>query len=154
MLLQNLSWPACSRAVLRTPRRWSAFPRRRDDSVVVSTSENSCPRNGADGNRDITSTVTRARGLHPVARCDDDDVLQLAVIFLLGHAGRRSHVARAVQVLFDPWALSTFVAVDVLLLAPVLRDPRVSKNCCKAIGCSSVAMSPLLKKAKPTSTWL
>ena len=114
--------------------------------------KNSCPRNGADGNRDITSTVTRARGLHPVARCDD--VLQLAVIFLLGHTGRRSHVARAVQVLFDPWALSTFVAVDVLLLAPVLRDPRVSKNCCKAIGCSSVAMSPLLKKAKPTSTWL
>ena len=78
---------------------------RRDDSVVVSTSENSCPRNGADGNRDIISTVTRAGGLDPIARCDDDDdVLQLAVIFLLGRRG--SFVDRpCFSRLFGPWAL-------------------------------------------------
>ena len=41
---------------------------------------------------------------YPLPSCDD--VLQLAVIFLLGHCGRRSWIVGALRVLFGPRALS------------------------------------------------
>ena len=71
---------------------------------------NSCPRFGSDGNRELSplhagsNLPKRPAGLDPHPSCDDE-MLQLAVIFLLGHRGRPSWIARALQVLFGPRAL-------------------------------------------------
>ena len=119
--------------------------------VVVSTSKNTCPRFGPDGNRENFSTVTQARiyptvlpGLDPPS-CDDD-VLQLAIIFLLGHRGRRSWIARALQVLFGPRALGKQRRQLTMMNLCSCRclavgASCVSKNSCKASGCSSVAIA-------------
>ena len=162
ILLQIKSWPARSQAVLRTPRRWSAFPRRRDDSVIVSTSEKqlSTQRGGWKSRHHLHCHT----GSWPASR---------RTLRRRRRAPARRHLpawAHWASFAYCPCCSSTlrptvhaarneassprspFVAVDVLLLAPVLRDPRVSKNRCRAIGCSSVAMT--LKKVRPRSTWL
>ena len=106
----------------------------------LATSTNSCSRFGAAGKREVISTVTRARvypsvlpGLDALPSCNDD----VPSSSCMGTAG----VVRGWPVLFKYSSAhghsasneassprSTFVAVDVLLLAPVLRDPRVSRT--------------------------
>ena len=119
------------------------------------TRSSSATRFAADGNRDIFSTVTWARiypsvlpGLEPPKlrrrRAPARRNLPAGALWSsfvdcpCSSSALRPTGNSASNEASSP--RSAFVAVDVFLLAPVFRDPCVSKNSCKAIGCWAVTM--------------